>query len=66
MNSSIQLEKAIKFEIDMNLKEIKLAIIGLGYSRRHGVRDYIHVQDLAQAHVKAVHVLLQGEERYLP
>jgi UDP-glucose 4-epimerase len=29
-----------------------------------GVRDYIHVQDLAQAHVSAVQTLLQGEDSF--
>jgi UDP-glucose 4-epimerase len=29
-----------------------------------GVRDYIHVQDLAQAHVAAVQTLLQGAESF--
>jgi UDP-glucose 4-epimerase len=43
-----------------------LNVYGNDYATPDGtcVRDYIHVQDLAQAHVMAVHTLLQGADRF--
>ena len=43
-----------------------LNVYGNDYATRDGtgVRDYIHVQDLAQAHVAAVQALLQGADSF--
>ena len=42
----------------------ELSIYGNDYPTRDGtcIRDYIHVEDLASAHVKAIEYLLQGKE----
>ncbi len=43
----------------------ELKVFGSDYNTRDGsaIRDYIHVVDLAQAHVKAVHRLLGNKQR---
>ncbi|BBF41869.1 UDP-glucose 4-epimerase [Lachnospiraceae bacterium KM106-2] len=47
-----------------NNKREAISIFGEDYDTKDGtcVRDYIHVTDLAQAHIKAVHYLAEGNE----
>jgi UDP-arabinose 4-epimerase len=43
-------------------RRAEIDVLGTDYPTPDGtaVRDYIHVQDLAEAHVKALHLLLRG------
>jgi len=52
--------KAIKGEIP------QISVFGTDYDTPDGtcIRDYIHVEDLADAHMLAVEKLLQGEKSY--
>jgi UDP-glucose 4-epimerase len=47
-------------------KRAFLTVYGNDYATPDGtgVRDYIHVQDLAEAHVAAVHTLIQGADSF--
>jgi UDP-glucose 4-epimerase len=44
----------------------QLRIFGTDYETRDGtcVRDYVHVEDLARAHLRAIEVVRPGEQRY--
>jgi UDP-glucose-4-epimerase GalE len=44
----------------------QLRIFGTDYETRDGtcVRDYVHVEDLARAHLQAIEVVQPGEQRY--
>ena len=48
-------------------KNIKLKVFGNDYNTKDGtgIRDYIHVLDLADAHIKTMHYILQRNENII-